>query len=157
MNTNYNYTLKTSYYYFEEGLDLNDKFILMILTIKKSKPEPNIYILLLFQLSTLQLAGYERFDHQVRAKNAVEFLERFLFKTGKKEGITILYVKGSPFTTNIFLFCLYFYKVKGFHYKKNSEDPKITLLKKELLLRLQRKSIYELDNFFYNWNSKVVK
>jgi len=159
MYTNYNYILKNSYYNpnFEENLDLNDKFILIILTIKKSKPEPNIYILLFFQLSTLQLAEYERFDHRVRAKDAVNFLKRFLFRIGKKQELTILYVKGSPFTTNQFLLLIYLYKVKGFNYKKKYEDSRITLLKKELLLILQNKSIYELDHFFNNWNSKVIK
>jgi len=158
MYINHNYTLKKSYYNhnFEEKLDFNDKFILIILTIKKSKPEPNIYILLLFQLSTLQLVEYERFDHQVRAKDAVNLLKRFLFRIGNNKEPTLLFVKGSPFTTKLFLLFLYLYKVNGFNYKKKYENPKITLLKRELLLRLQNKSIFELDDFFYNWNSKVL-
>src|SRR5208337_4244170 len=153
MYTNSNHTLKKSDYNqnFDEKLDFNDKFILIILTIKKSNPEPNIYILLLFQLPTFQLAEYERFDHQVRAKDAVDFLKRFLFRRGSKKELTLLFVKGSPFTTNYFIFFLYLYKIKGFYYKKNSENPKITLLKKELLLRLQDQSIYKLEDFFYNW------
>ena len=159
MYINHNYTIKKSYYNhnFEEKVDFNDKFILIILTIKKSKPEPNIYILLLFQLSTFQLAEYERFDHQIRAKDAINFLKRFLFRIGKNKELTLLHVKGSPFTTKLFLFFLYLYKVKGFNYKKKCEDPKITLLKRELLLILQNKSIFELDNFFYNWNSKIIR